>query len=254
MATIRGLATELASPLQPAPTRDAQSVTFGDQLYRVSDHVSGKPGLRYDMDLYDHAGLLKAVRDAKQEADLVVFTIHAHESPTGLDDDTPEPPDFLVKLFHNAVDAGADVILGGGPHSFRGIEIYKGRPVFYGMGVFFIKGEIKALQETVFHMFPDANGNPPVPKPPERSVRPNGNPSSWYDGIVAVTDFDSGKAKTVRIYPLDVGNTYEPSRRGIPHLADAANARRILAALQKDSAKFLTTISIVGSVGIIRIP
>jgi hypothetical protein len=115
MATIRKLATALASPLQPAPTQDAQNVTFGDQLYRVSD----KPGLRYDMDLYDHAGLLKAVRDAKQEADLVVFTIHAHESPTGLDDDTPEPPDFLVKLFHNAVDAGADVILGGGPHSLR---------------------------------------------------------------------------------------------------------------------------------------
>jgi hypothetical protein len=111
MALIRKLATALASPLQLAPAPDAQEVTFGEQIYRVSD----KPGLRYDMDLYDHAGLLKSVRDAKQEADLVVFTIHAHESPTGLDDDTPEPPDFLVRLFHDAVDAGADVILGGGP-------------------------------------------------------------------------------------------------------------------------------------------
>ena len=250
MAMIRKLAAELASPLQPAPAPDAQEITFGEQLYRVSD----KPGLRYDMDLYDHAGLLKAVRDAKQEADLVVFTIHAHESPTGLDDDTPEPPDFLVKLFHNAVDAGADVILGGGPHSLRGVEIYKGRPVFYGMGVFFIKGEIKALQETAFRVFPDTNGRPPAPKPPERSVRPGGNPASWYDGVVAATDFDNGKAKTVRLYPLDVGNTYEPSRRGIPHLADDANARRILEALQKESAQFGTKIAIEGSVGIIRIP
>jgi hypothetical protein len=58
----------------------------------------------------------------------------------------------------------------------------------------------------------------------------------------------------VRLYPLDVGNTYEPSRRGIPHLADAANARRILVGLQKDSAQFLTTISIEDSVGVIRIP
>jgi hypothetical protein len=198
--------------------------------------------------------LLMAVRDAKQEADLVVFTIHAHESPTGLDDDTPEPPDFLVRLFHNAVDAGADVILGGGPHSLRGVEIYKGRPVFYGMGVFFIKGEIKALEETIFHALPDANGRPPAPKPPERSVRPGGNPASWYDGVVATTDFDNGIAKTVRLYPLDVGNTYEPSRRGIPHLADAANARRILEALQKDSEQFGTKISIEDSIGVIRIP
>jgi poly-gamma-glutamate capsule biosynthesis protein CapA/YwtB (metallophosphatase superfamily) len=250
LVMIRKLATALASPLQPAPTPDAQEVTFGEQLYRASD----QPGLRYDMDLYDHAGLLRAVREAKQEADLVVFTIHAHESPTGLDDDTPEPPDFLVKLFHNAVDAGADVILGGGPHSLRGVEIYKGRPVFYGMGVFFIKGEIKALQETAFHVFPDANGRPPAPTPPERSVRPGGNPASWYDGVVAITDFENAKAKTVRLYPLDVGNTYEPSRRGIPYLADAASARRILATLQKDSAQFGTKISMEGSVGVIRIP
>jgi poly-gamma-glutamate capsule biosynthesis protein CapA/YwtB (metallophosphatase superfamily) len=250
MAMIRKLATALASPLHPAPAPEAQEITFDGELYRLSD----KQGLRYDMDLYDHAGLLKSVRDAKQQADLVVFTIHAHESPTGVDDDTPEPPDFLVRLFHNAVDAGADVILGGGPHSLRGVEIYKGKPVFYGMGVFFIKGEIKALQETAFHVFPDANGRPPAPKPPERSVRPGGNPASWYDGIVAATDFDNAQAKTVRLYPLDVGNTYEPSRRGVPHLADAANARRILEALQKDSAQFGTKISIENSVGIIRIP
>jgi poly-gamma-glutamate capsule biosynthesis protein CapA/YwtB (metallophosphatase superfamily) len=250
MAMIRKLATALASPLHPAPAPDAQEITFDGELYRLSD----KQGLRYDMDLYDHAGLLKSVRDAKQQADLVVFTIHAHESTTGVDDDTPEPPDFLVRLFHNAVDAGADVILGGGPHSLRGVEIYKGKPVFYGMGVFFIKGEIKALEETMFHVFPDANGRPPAPKPPERSVRPGGNPASWYDGIVAATDFDNAQAKTVRLYPLDVGNTYEPSRRGVPHLADAANARRILEALQKDSAQFGTKISIENSVGIIRIP
>lgn len=249
MALIRRLAAELASPLHPAPAPGAQEVTLGDQLYRVSN----TPGLRYEMDLYDHAALLKAVREAKQQADLVVFTIHAHESPTGLDDDTPEPPDFLMKLFHNAVDAGADVILGGGPHSLRGIEIYKGRPIFYGMGVFFIKGEIKALQESMFNVFPDAGGHAPPPKPPERSVRAGGNPASWYDGIVAELNYDNAQAKSVRLYPLDVGNTYEPARRGIPHLADPTNAHRILDTLQKESVQFGTRISTEDSVGVIRV-
>jgi poly-gamma-glutamate synthesis protein (capsule biosynthesis protein) len=250
MAMIRTLATQLASPLQPAPAPDASQVTFGEQIYRVSD----KQGIQWDMDFYDHAGLLKAVRDAKQQADLAVFTIHAHESPTGVDDDTPEPPDFLVRLSHTVVDAGADVVLDGGPHSLRGIEIYKGRPVFYGIGVFFIKGAIKALQETMFRVFPDASGRPPAPLPPERSVRRGGNPASWYDGVVAVTDFNASRAERVRLYPLDVGNTYEEARRGIPYLADAANARRILETLQKESAQFGTKIAIEGSVGVIRIP
>lgn len=256
MAAIRKLATEKASVRKPAPEADARDVTFGDQIYRLADknHPADTSTLSYEMDLYDHAGLLKAVREAKEAADLVVFTIHAHESPTGMDDDTPAPPDFLIKLFRNTVDAGADLVLGGGPHSLRGIEIYKGKPILYGMGVFFINGEIKALQETVFRVFPDETGHAPKPKPEERSVRPGGNPASWYDSVVAVTDFDGAKATAVRLYPLDVGNTYDRSRRGIPHLADAENAQRILANLQRDSAQFGTKIVIEGAVGVIHIP
>ena len=250
LVAIRRLATERASPREPAPAPDATEVVFGEQIYRLSE----TGGVRYDMDLYDHAALLKSVREAKAASDLAVFTIHAHESTTGMDDDTPPPPDFLVKLFHDCVDAGADVILGGGPHSLRGIEIYKGKPILYGMGVFFIKGEIKALQETAFRVFPDSTGHAPPPRPAERSVRAGGNPASWYDGVVAVTDFEDGKAKTVRLYPLDVGNTYEPARRGNPHLADPETARRILSNLQRDSAPFGTKIAIEGSVGVIRIP
>ncbi|MBI1198610.1 MAG: hypothetical protein GC203_12165 [Phenylobacterium sp.] len=249
-ATIRTLATELASPLKPAPAVDATEIVYEGETYRPAD----KPGLKYEMELYDHAGLLKAVREAKDNADLVVFTIHAHESPTGVDDDTPAPPDFLVKLFHDCVDAGADVILGGGPHSLRGVEIYKGKVVLYGMGVFFINGEIKGLQESALRVFPDATGHAPPPKPEERSVRPGGNPASWYDGVVAITEFDGPKATAVRLYPLDLGNTYDRSRRGIPHFADPANARRILADLQEDSAPFGTKIEIDGDVGVIRIP
>lgn len=250
LAQVRALATELASPLAPAPAPDATEVTLNDTIYRLA----AAPGLHYEMDLYDEAGLLKAIREAKEQADLVVFTIHAHESATGLDDDTPEPPDFLIRLFHEAVDAGADLILGGGPHSLRGVEIYKGHVVLYGIGAFFLNGEIKAMQESAFSVWPDATGHAPPPAPPERSVRHGGNPASWYDGMVATTRFVDGKAREVRLYPLDLGNTYDRSRRGIPHLADPANARRILADLQRDSRQFGTKIAIEGSVGVIRIP
>src|SRR3546814_7376969 len=123
---LRALATERASPREPAPASDAREISFGEEIYRVG---TGDPVI-YEMDLYDHAGLLKSVRDAKQASDLTIFTIHAHESPTGMDDDTPAPPNFLKTLFHDVVDAAADVVVGGGPHSLRGTEIYKGKPIF----------------------------------------------------------------------------------------------------------------------------
>jgi poly-gamma-glutamate synthesis protein (capsule biosynthesis protein) len=249
-AQVKALATELASPLAPPPAAGATEIELFDTLYRLGP----AQGLHYEMDLYDEAGLLKAVREAKDNCDLVVFTIHAHESPTGEDDDTPAPPDFLIKLFHEAVDAGADVIMGGGPHSLRGVEIYHGKPVLYGLGAFFLNGEIKALQQTALQAWPDASGHAPPPAPEERSVRHGGNPASWYDGVVAVTEFEDGRPRVLRLYPLDLGDTYDRTRRGIPHFADAANARRILEALQADSRAFATRIEIEGSVGVVRIP
>jgi poly-gamma-glutamate synthesis protein (capsule biosynthesis protein) len=247
---VKALATELASPLAPPPRPAATQVELFDTLYRLSPVQA----LHYDMDLYDEAGLLKAVREAKASCGLVVFTIHAHESSTGEDDDTPAPPDFLIKLFHEAVDAGADVIMGGGPHSLRGVEIYHGKPVLYGLGAFFINGEIKAIQQTALQVWPDATGHAPPPPPQERSVRQGGNPASWYDGIVAVTEFEDGRPRVLKLYPLDLGNTYDRARRGIPHFADARSARRILEALQADSRAFGTRIDIEGSVGVVRIP
>lgn len=249
-ATIRALATERASPRMPAPEPDAAEIEFGEEIYRAG---SGDPVI-YEMDLFDHADILKSIREAKETSDLAIFTIHAHESPTGMDDDTPAPPNFLKTLFHDVVDAGADVVVGGGPHSLRGIEIYKGRPIFYGIGVFFIRGEIKVTQEAAFRTFPDpATGRAPPPVPEPESVRPGGNPASWYDGMLAEVDYHDGRARTVRVYPLDVGNTRDRSRRGIPHLADPETARRILENLQIWSAALGTRVEVEGSVGIIHI-
>ena len=242
LATVKRLATELASTLRPAPAADAREVSFGDQLYRLSD----RPGLAYEMELYDHAGLLKAVREAKGAAGLVAFTIHAHESPTGVDDDTPEPPDFLRRLAHDTVDAGADLVMAGGPHALRGVEIYKGRPILYGMGLFFLKASIKALQETALRAFPPLQTTMPDPRP--------NSPRSWFDGALAVTEFEGGQARAVRLYPLDLMNAgSDPPRRGIPHLAKGPDAARILAKLQQDSRPFGTQILVEGDTGVIRI-
>ncbi|HEY4141179.1 MAG TPA: CapA family protein [Pseudolabrys sp.] len=45
-----------------------------------------------------------------------------------------EPLQYMKDIAHAAIDAGADVVMGHGPHHTLPIEIYKGRPIFYGLG------------------------------------------------------------------------------------------------------------------------
>ena len=232
-----------ARGLEPAPLPGVKQFSFAGQVWRLSD----RPGLHYEMDLYDHAGQLKAVRDAKAQSDLVVFHIHAHESPTGVDDDTPQPPDFLIKLFHEVVDAGGDIVMDGGPHSLRGVEIYKGKPIFYGLAMFYFKPRLMGTPEHMFREFP-SEGYPEDPDP-----RPD-NPVAWYDSVLAISEFDGGKLVRVRLYPIDLANKATPASRGLPHLATGDRAKEILARLQTDSAQFGTKIAVEGDIGVIRVP
>jgi poly-gamma-glutamate capsule biosynthesis protein CapA/YwtB (metallophosphatase superfamily) len=49
---------------------------------------------------------------------------------------TPEPEQ--VDLAHAAIDAGADIFIGGHAHWVKGIEMYEGKPIYYGVGNFLL--------------------------------------------------------------------------------------------------------------------
>jgi len=44
--------------------------------------------------------------------------------------------DYQVEIAHAAIDAGADAVVGHGPHQVCGVEVYRGKPIFYGLGSF----------------------------------------------------------------------------------------------------------------------
>ena len=93
----------------------------------------------YTMNPGDLKDTLRSIRNGKEYADFMIATIHAHQGATELQqwlfEDTT--PDFLVTLAHDAIDNGADAFVGHGPHVLKGIEIYKGKPIFYDLGEFF---------------------------------------------------------------------------------------------------------------------
>ncbi len=44
--------------------------------------------------------------------------------------------DYQSQIAHEAIDSGADIVIGHGPHFPLGIEFYNGKPIFYGLGGF----------------------------------------------------------------------------------------------------------------------
>ncbi len=47
-----------------------------------------------------------------------------------------EPRGDVIAFSHRAIDAGADLVLGHGPHVPRGLELYKGKLIVYSLGNF----------------------------------------------------------------------------------------------------------------------
>ena len=76
----------------------------------------------------------RSVRAARDSADLVVVSLHwgVHMVPVTL-------AAYQQQAAHALIDAGADAILGHHPHLLKGVEIYRGRPVFYSLGNFAIE-------------------------------------------------------------------------------------------------------------------
>jgi Putative enzyme of poly-gamma-glutamate biosynthesis (capsule formation) len=205
--------------------------------------VGASPGVIYDMNVVDHDAIIDAVRTGKRDADIAVFTIHAHENADNMNDLAPgAPADFLVRLSHDVVDAGADMVMGGGPHSMRGIEVYRGKPIFYGLGVFLFGGHVVLTQEQKTERYEDgAQADSRNPK--DKAFK---EPESWSEGFIATTRFDDGRLSEVRLHPLDrkAGNG--------TRLAEPGRAREILARLQELSRPFGTVIAIEGATGVIR--
>lgn len=83
------------------------------------------------------------VRRAGADADLIVVNMHIGAEGASRTHVVPGPETFLgesrgdpIRFAHAVVDAGADLVVGHGPHVLRGMEFYRGRLIAYSMGNF----------------------------------------------------------------------------------------------------------------------
>jgi len=158
--------------------------------------------------------LEERIRESRARADLVVLSIHFHWG-RHLRSDLPAHQRALT---HAAVDAGADVVVGHGPHALRGLELYRGRPILYSLGNF----RLRPLE--------DGAPRPSVGDPDRR-------------GVVLRVVFDP------EISGLEVVPVVIPGRDGRPGPADEGTAAEILAHFRGLSAPFGTEILAAGGRG-----
>ena len=93
--------------------------------------------------LTDLAGVRSLVRRAAKKAEIVVVAMHAGAEgadqthvPEGAEVAYGENRGDSRAFAHEAIDAGADLVVGSGPHVIRGVERYHGRLIAYSLGNF----------------------------------------------------------------------------------------------------------------------
>jgi len=140
---------------------DFASMTVGELRVAVLAYaVTKESNMMLDYELAE-----ATVREFAASHDIVVVTFHggaegvdATNLPFAEEEYYGEPRGDVVLFAHSMVDAGADLIIGHGPHVVRAIERYKDRLIayslgnfatYYGISVAGIKGIAPILKTTV---------------------------------------------------------------------------------------------------------
>jgi poly-gamma-glutamate capsule biosynthesis protein CapA/YwtB (metallophosphatase superfamily) len=248
-----GLSALAVSEVVALPPGDMQSLAHvGCHLYHVACgeapptialfgntfKTSDTFHYEYSVDPQDLAGIDAAIRSGKQNGDFLIAAIHSHECSIDCDDPRkPElPAAFLRKVAHDAIDSGADVFVTTGIHNLGPIEIYRGRPVFYGLGNFFWSDIQLPLPHDLYQenaaLLARVYAHPERVSPYDLSAALNAESfanSFTFQSVLAKSTFVHNRLAKITLYALDLGYGRKLTTSGIPEMADPSMARTIFA-------------------------
>ena len=246
IASASGLITPGGSATADRPGVNELRIEAGGKENEATADLPGAPANTPNAE--DSQRVLQSIRDARQHADLVIVYQHNHvfanrSFATIFTEGMPErlaPNDWLRKWTHAEVDAGADMVVMHGAPLLHGVEIYRGKPIFYDLGNF-----IYNLVPTLTYI---------------------DEPMSW-ESAIAYVQFEGGILKSVSLRPValnvmgegqpDVHNEYADNQflhtRGLPSPATGARAGYILQRLADLSKPFGTKFEIKGDTAEIKI-
>jgi hypothetical protein len=224
-------------------------------LFETRFRLGATFAYHYELNPLDLAEILKSIRLGKQHADFAIATIHAHEA--NFDEDSPAA--FLRELAHAAIDSGADAFVVHGIHHLGPIEVYAGKPIFYGLANFFWSDAQEPLDpilhETSAARIEQAFADPAAVTDADLTALLNAtdfNNERTFQSIIAVSRFEKGRVVEIQLHPIDLGYGRRIPDSGVPRLASPDAGAAILERLAGISTPYGTRISIERRLGVIR--
>jgi hypothetical protein len=157
-----------------------------------------------------------------------------------------------------AIDAGADAFLGHGVHRLWPIEVYRGRPILYGLGNFIFGDIQEPLPPWLYESARSPLGAASEDSPPatDADVTAALNARSfgdevYFETIVAELRFDGHARTTLRLHPIGLGYGRRLTESGIPSIADADAGAAILERVASMSEQFGTVVAIDDGIRVI---
>lgn len=219
---------------------------FGANRFILDDHCW--------VETLPHAGdmarMVKQIKEAKKQADIVLVSIHSHY----YDERTTNVPSRFIETFaHNCIDAGADVIIGHGPHELQGIERYKDGLILYSIGNYIFETETVEYQPWDAYVNKGYDVDMKVGEYMDLRSK-NGTagygtlPEIW-NSVMAAWTMEDGKITEVQLYPVTLNMEKPRSQKGRPVMNKSEETLKYLAELSKP---YGTKIEIKRGVGYIR--
>ena len=177
----------------------------------------------------------------------VAYHVHdvSHARAYGIQDTTPPNEEIP---FRRAIDAGADAVLGSGPHVLRGIELRGGKPIFYSLSNFVYQYRTpKAIPTDLPHQ-----RDSEMPRPANVSVWDRRDSREVMESVVARMTYRDGLLRKLELIPVTIDD--EGPLFGVPRLASTKRAKEIVELLQRLSAPYGTKVAWKGWYGEVVLP
>jgi poly-gamma-glutamate synthesis protein (capsule biosynthesis protein) len=168
----------------------------------------------------------------------VVVSLHCHELggekllSAAHRSEIDEMADFVEDFARRAIDAGADIFIAHGPQEPFGIELYKGRPIFYSLGstIFELETPQVLAEEAYARYGLDSSAGPADFADTRYQNDRAGHPAdpNYWQQMISTCEFRDKKLQRIELYPLDLGFGKPRWQRGRPVLADEKLGREII--------------------------